>query len=243
MMDGIEIITGNTIAHVNISLNKYNSFDMKFLDNMLGCLDDLEMNEDVSGVIIAGNEYSFCTGADIQAVAGYSEDECIVFLQSLDLLLYRIYYFTKPIVSILTGHALGGGLSLAQATDYSVTSDSEKAKFGFPEYKLGLSFTRGMVEILLSKPSASLHPVLTGEKLNAQEAIKAGYINEICQGDLKTSAISICEELISVPHASFQIFKEQFRPQITKPDLTLYRDEYLNIWLQMRVYISKQVQA
>lgn len=228
----------NGIAYYQFDLNRYNSIDMSFVQNTLDRLDELEADKNVKALILMGNDLSFCSGADLTAVSKYSEAECVRFFAKLDELLIRVSCYSKPIVSMLTGHAIGGGLALAMATDYAVAASTEKAKFGFPEYRLGLSLTKVMRDLILSHTGIDLLCIATGQYLNAQNAVKAGFINEVCNDDLKVRCAELCESLLAIPAVSFIKFKHHFKNRLLE---TVDGDsllEYKAIYSEIHSYLN-----
>jgi crotonobetainyl-CoA hydratase len=86
---------------------------------------------------------------------------------------------TKPLIAAVNGVALGGGLELLLACDLAVAS--ERASFALPEPRVGLAAVFGGLHRLPRqiglKPALGL--LLTGRRVDAEEALRLGLVNEV----------------------------------------------------------------
>ncbi len=92
--------------------------------------------------------------------------------------------FPKPVIAAVEKVALGGGMELALACDIVICG--ENARFGLPEITLGLIPGAGGTQRLLRSVGKSLasQMVLTGEAINAQQAMDSKLVSEICVTEL-----------------------------------------------------------
>src|SRR5204862_5134039 len=108
-----------------------------------------------------------------------------------------------PTVAAVNGFALGGGCELAMACHVRVAA--EGAKFGQPEVKLGLIPGYGGTQRLprLVGRGRALQLLLTGEMIDAHEALRIGLVNRVVPGDqlLSTAAAMIQQMLRNGPPA------------------------------------------
>jgi enoyl-CoA hydratase len=93
--------------------------------------------------------------------------------------LDRIEGLGKPVVAAVNGFALGGGCELAMACHVRVAS--ENARLGTPEVKLGLMCGYAGTQRLprLVGKGRALELLLTGEMVDAQEALRIGLVNRV----------------------------------------------------------------
>lgn len=97
---------------------------------------------------------------------------------SLVELFKTMHGLGKPIVAMLNGHALAGGLGLAVACDLVVAS--EEAELGTPEINLGLWPMMITAEIVRSiGRKKALELMLGGERIGAREAERIGLVNRV----------------------------------------------------------------
>jgi len=115
----------------------------------------------------------------------------------------------KPVIAAVNGFALGGGCELAMMCDIILASD--KAKFGQPEIKLGV--TPGMGgSVRLTKAvgkAKAMDMVLTGAMIDASEAERIGLVSRVVEhGDLLRVAGEIAQEIAGYSIPSLMAAKE-----------------------------------
>lgn len=149
----------------------------------LGQLEDLlgrlERESAFRGVVIASNEHSFATGADIEEIARLEGYGARRFAERGQALLSRIERFPLPVVAAIRGYCLGGGLDLALACHARVAAYD--ASFGHPGGALGLMTGWGGTQRLprLLGKSAAVKILLTGERIPATQALTLGLVDEL----------------------------------------------------------------
>jgi enoyl-CoA hydratase len=94
-------------------------------------------------------------------------------------ILARLGELAVPVIAQVNGYALGGGLELVLACDFAIASDN--ARFGLPEVGLGVIPGFGGTIRLARKigPAAARQLLYTGAQLKAEEALRAGLVNEV----------------------------------------------------------------
>jgi enoyl-CoA hydratase len=167
-----------------ITLNRptvLNALRSQLLDELSTALRDLERDDRVRAIVVTGSgEKAFAAGADIAelnalASAGSGAGKARTG-QALTRLIERL---SKPVVMAINGFALGGGCEIAMAGDIRVAS--ENAKFGQPEVNLGLIPGYGGSQRLtrLAGKGVATHLCLTGEIIDAQEALRIGLVTRV----------------------------------------------------------------
>jgi 3-hydroxyacyl-CoA dehydrogenase len=101
------------------------------------------------------------------------------------------------VIAAIHGTALGGGLEVALCAHYRV-SDA-KAKFGLPEVKLGLLPGAGGTQRLprIVGAAKALQMVTSGAQMGAKEALAAGLVDSIVDGDLTQGAIAFARQVVA----------------------------------------------
>src|ERR1700738_3049265 len=145
----------------------------------------------VKGVGIAGSARPFVAGADIPEFAKPPQ------APGLGEVIAAIEAMSKPVVAALHGTALGGGFELALACHFRVAVPS--ARVGLPEVKLGLLPGAGGTQRLprLIGPEKALKMIVTGEPIEAREALADGIVDEIVEGDLTAGAIAFARRVVA----------------------------------------------
>src|SRR6266545_110095 len=138
----------------------------------------------VQAIVIVCAGRSFIAGADITEFGKPPSEP------SLHAVLDLIEGAPKPVVSAIHGTALGGGLEVTLACHYRV--GVKGARFGLPEVKLGLLPGAGGTQRLprVVGVEKGLQMMVSGDPIGADEALRAGLIDEIVDGDLATAGVA-----------------------------------------------------
>jgi enoyl-CoA hydratase/carnithine racemase len=93
--------------------------------------------------------------------------------------IVRQFDLWKPMIAAINGMALGGGLEMCLACDIRVAA--EKARFGFPEVKVGMFPGAGGTQRLPRLVGAGMaaEMIFTGKLIDAQEAYRVGLVNRV----------------------------------------------------------------
>lgn len=158
-------------------------------------LDNFEADSGVGAIVITGSERAFAAGADIKEMQHRTFQECFSgnFLAHWN----RVSTTKKPVIAAVNGFALGGGCELAMMCD--IIFAGEKAQFGQPEILLGTIPGSGGTQRLTHAVGKSLamKMVLTGDRINAQEAKQSGLVSDIYPVDQVVSEAIKCGEKIA----------------------------------------------
>jgi enoyl-CoA hydratase len=161
--------------------NVLNALRSTLLAEVSEALSDLEADSSVRAVIVTGaGEKAFAAGADIAELnalpgAGSGAEQA----RMGQALTRKIERLRKPVIMAINGFALGGGCELAMAGDIRIAS--ETAKFGQPEVNLGLipGYGGSQRTTRLVGRGMAMYLCLTGEIIDAQEALRIGLVQRI----------------------------------------------------------------
>ncbi|WP_304526113.1 enoyl-CoA hydratase-related protein [Halomonas sp. I5-271120] len=174
-----------------------NALNSALLSELAGILDDLEARDDLRAVLITGEgEKAFVAGADIAEMRDKTPDEARAFASQALNTIKRLERLPVPVVALVNGFCLGGGCELALACDWAVASDN--AVFGQPEVLLGVIPGFGGTQRLPRRvgPAMALDLVTTGRKIDAQEALRIGLVNQVMpQAELEQYAKTLAKQL------------------------------------------------
>jgi 3-hydroxyacyl-CoA dehydrogenase len=148
-------------------------------------------DRDVAAVVIVCAGRTFIAGADITEFGKPPKEP------SLHEVLDLIEGSPKPVVAVIHGTALGGGLEVTLACHYRV--GVKTARFGLPEVKLGILPGAGGTQRLprvVGVPKA-LSMIVSGDPIGADEALKVGLIDEIVDGDLAAAGVAFAEKVVA----------------------------------------------
>ena len=164
-----------------------NTMNAHFTRALEGTVERLERERDsYAGVILASAKKSWFAGGDLNLLRAADPSrsaEEMAHIEHVKALLRRIEILGKPVVSTLTGTALGGGLEVALATHHRIAaSDAKGARFGLPEVSLGLLPGGGGVTRtvrMLGLTDALSKVILPATKFDAQAALEVGIVDDL----------------------------------------------------------------
>ncbi len=203
--DGIAILTLNRAEVMN-------SFNFALLQALKEQIEALKFNNNIRVVIITGSgQKAFCAGADLKERTTYSEIQVKTFIFTIRNLFTSIENLNKPVIAAINGVALGGGTELALACDIRIASMN--ALMGLTETRLAIIPGAGGTQRLprLIGRGKAKELIFTGRRVDAQEALQIGLVNQICEQEslldecLKMAAM-ICEAgPIAIEQAKYAI--------------------------------------
>ncbi|HET7466190.1 MAG TPA: enoyl-CoA hydratase/isomerase family protein [Candidatus Dormibacteraeota bacterium] len=174
-------------------------------------------------VIRGAGEKAFCAGGDLKELEHMrSAEGATQMARLMRTTLDRLNELRMPVLAAINGDALGGGAELALACDFRIAA--AHARIGFPQVNLGLIPAWGAPERLASLlgRARALHIMLTGKALGAEEAMRAGLVEEVVPSeDFDARIAEIAAGIAGAPPAAVAGIKRSIdavRPQ-RNPDL------------------------
>ncbi|MCW0390521.1 enoyl-CoA hydratase/isomerase family protein [Xanthomonas sacchari] len=147
-------------------------------------------------VLTGAGEKAFVAGADIAEMNELTPVQGRDFSQLGQRLMRRIERMPKPVLAMVNGFALGGGLELAMACHLRVAA--EGARLGQPEINLGLIPGFGGTQRLLRLVgrAAALELCLLGVPIDAARALQLGLVNRVvAAGELQATTLQLAQQL------------------------------------------------
>lgn len=188
---------------------------------LLHALGQLKANNDVRAVVLTGAGSAFSAGGDLAAMQTPGAGTQIPPASLVDL-LPAMHELGKPIIAMVNGPALAGGLGLMVACDLVVAADT--AVFGTTEIAVGLWPMMITAEITRSVGrKKTLEMMLTGRKLDAQEALACGLVNRVVPAaQLEEATLALANEIADRSpaaiglglHAFYRSQDMEFEPQL-----------------------------
>ncbi len=174
VQDGVAIITLNRPEAMN-------SIDPESNEQLLEIWEAVSINEAIRVVVLTGaGERAFCTGADLKKTMPPAESAARqVFRGGAPHFNFGTLQTDKPVIAAINGYALGGGLELALLADIRICS--ENAQFGLPEVRVGSIPGAGGTQRLIRAvgQSDAMWMLLTGERIDANEALRIGLVSKV----------------------------------------------------------------
>ena len=181
-----ELNASSAIITINRA-DKRNALSRGVIDALADAFARALNEEGVRCVILAAAGPVFCAGmdlAELQESLKVSNDASPVWNDALRLAkLYElIYTLPKPTIAAVQGAAVAGGAGLATVCDLAIATPT--AKFGYPEVRRGLVAAMVMPHLMRHVGERlARYLLLTGELIDANEAARAGLVNEVVPAD------------------------------------------------------------
>jgi enoyl-CoA hydratase len=183
-----------------ITLNrpdKLNALDRLTLDELHAAFADTAASGAIRAVVLTGaGPKAFVAGADIAEMNTLTPLQARDFSRHGQALMTRIERLGKPVIAMVNGFALGGGLELAMACHLRLAADT--AKLGQPEVNLGLIPGFGGTQRLLRLVGrgATLELCLTGQNIDAARAHQLGLVTRVvAAAELEAETMKLAQQL------------------------------------------------
>ena len=178
-----------------------NSLNIETSKEILQALTNFDQDNTIKCIAIEGNEKLFSPGADIKELQNLTKNKAAA--QKLFDAFDEIYNIKKPVIALVEGYALGGGMELALICDFIIAS--ENAKFSQPEVNLGLIPGIGGTQRL--KRTAGKYNAnflcMTGEMITAEQAQNMGIVSVVLKAtEFKDGAMKILKSISEKPLSS-----------------------------------------
>lgn len=157
-----------------------NAVNDGLIEDFLSALEAARNDGEAKVVILTGEGRAFCAGADLKegveerTVEQYRDH--IMRIQDVGRAILRL---EKPLIAAIRGYALGAGCEFALNCDIRIAA--EGTKFGFPETSVGATVTTAGTKLLplVVGLGRAKQMFLTGEFVDAQQALEWGLVNQV----------------------------------------------------------------
>src|SRR5262245_59163783 len=194
MSELVTLSRDGDVAVVTIDNPPVNALSPGVPEGVVACLKSAREDESVKAVVLIGAGRTFIAGADIREFGKITSGQKRE-TEFLTPMLAALEDCPKPVVAAIHGTAFGGGLETAMACHYRVAVAS--AQVGQPEVKLGLIPGAGGTQRLprLAGVVKAAEMCAGGDPIRAPEALQAGIVDKIIDGDLLQGAVAFAREL------------------------------------------------
>jgi len=199
--DRIGIITLNRPDHMN-------TFTVPFARALNRALEDFEADDAVRVVVIRGAGKHFSVGIALDEFKDKSHKAYRALIREMDAHNHTIARMKKPVIAAVNGYAIANGAGLVFACDLTVAA--ENSKFGTTAINVGLICLGPAVPLarLVGRKKA-LEMVLTGDMIDAQEALRLGLINQVVPAEeVEGAAMALAAKLAAKSPLALQVGKE-----------------------------------
>jgi cyclohexa-1,5-dienecarbonyl-CoA hydratase len=176
------------IARIALTYPPLNVIDIPMMEELAQALTGIELQPEISAILISGGERAFSAGVD---VAAHTPERIEEMLRKFHDVIRVLVATKKVTVAAVRGNCLGGGAELAMVCDFVYTNES--AQWGFPEIKLGCYppvACTALAALVGQKRAAEL--ILTGRTISGADAAEIGLATRAVADTQLESAVSEC---------------------------------------------------
>ena len=215
-----KILLSRKDAVATITFNapeRLNAIEYEMWVEIGSLMPELDADDSVRAVVFRGaGERAFSAGADISRFKQerYSSAQAkhfseTGFLRGLD----AVDAFSKPVICLIRGACVGGGVELAAATDLRVAGES--SRFGIPVAKLGLvaGYSELRRFVYSIGPARTLDMLLTAKLFTSKEMLDAGFLARVVPDEEVEAAAYEMAERIVFPGAPGSQVAQGFREE------------------------------
>ena len=206
-----ELSQDQDITTLRMSHGKVNAMSLEFCETLTQHLKTLQ-TQSCRAVILIGNSRVFSAGVDLIRLIEEPVDYLDRFLPALCEMFETVFSFPRPLVALVSGHAVAGGCVLACASDYRVIES--QAHIGVPELRVGVPFPAAGLEIMrwAANQAAFQQIISAGATFTGPAAVDVGLADESVDHDsLLEAGQQAVERLLTVPPEIFELTKRQMR--------------------------------
>lgn len=209
-----DLTRDGNIAVVAMNHGKVNAMDTAMCEGLAETLRDLDSDDTVRAVVLAGNGSTFGAGVDLPAFQRLDLDGVRRFLVALGEVFMTPIRMDKPIIAAVDGHAIAGGAILALSCDEAYVTDSDRARIGLTELAVGVPFPPVPIEIVRAR-LRSTAPVLSARLFRPEAAVAQGFGTAVVPADeLLAHAMKAATRLAAVPPVTMAMTKASLRRPI-----------------------------
>ena len=229
--ENILVTTENGIATITINRpTKLNALNKATIKELHRAFNTAEESRSIRVILLTGSgEKAFVAGADISEFSDYSVAQGReLAAQGQAILFDYVAHLSTPVISVINGFALGGGLELAMSAHFRIASDN--AKMGLPEVSLGVIPGYGGTQRLpqLVGKGRALEMIMTAGMIDAHQALQYNLVNHVTSLEelmplaqklaakiINNSPVAIAAAITAV-NAGFEDGENGFEEEITQ---------------------------
>lgn len=166
---------------------RLNAVDLEMAEGIARVLEAWRDDADITLILLdSTSPRSFCSGGDLRALSELIRAEGpetgVAKINRVYRVMRQIAAYSKPIVSLLDGIAMGGGIGLGGHVSYRVVT--ERSVLAMPETSIGITPDAGGSWILSRMPGVSgLRLALLGERMDGMQAVQNGFADYLIPSD------------------------------------------------------------
>jgi len=201
-----------------LTLNRpdaFNALNKELLSALQRELDAIKDDPDIRVVAITGLGRAFCAGHDLKEMGDErNRDALLGLFGQCSKMMLTLTQLPQPVVALVDGIATAAGCQLVAACDLALASD--EARFATSGVKYGLFCSTPMVALSRNVGrKAAMEMLLTGDFVDAEEALRVGLVNQVVKpDDMEEAFDALVGRLLDKPRDVLALGKRAFYQQL-----------------------------
>jgi enoyl-CoA hydratase len=211
----IDLATKGRVAILKMTHGKANAMDVALCEEIIKRLDEVRASS-ARAVVLTGQGNIFSAGVDLVRALGGGPDYFRHFLPPLRRMFEVVFFYEKPVVAAVNGHAMAGGCVLTCAADRALMAHAS-GRIGITEMLVGVPFPVIALEIMrfAAAPGRFEEMVFSGATFAPDAAVGLGLADEVVPADaLMDRALAAAEALAALDPDTFALTKRQIRQPV-----------------------------
>lgn len=208
----IELDRRSDIAIVRLVHGKANALDIELCEAIAAQFDALRAKPS-RAVVLTGQGRMFSAGVDLLRLSEGGASYVRRFLPALHRLFEAVFFFDKPVVAAINGHAIAGGCVLASCADRRIAARDD-IRIGVTELLVGVPFPALAFEVMRFATPPALFPetLLSGATYAPEMALSRRMVDEVVEpAELMDRAMTAAKTLAALSPPAFAQTKQQLR--------------------------------
>lgn len=215
----LDITVANRVASIKINHNAANTLTQESFEGFRDALKRFENDDSVRVVVFSGNDSGyFSNGFEPALFLRQSYEYNLNVCRLVNETAMYFFFFSKPIIACLNGHAMGAGAVFALFSDWRFMGESG-GRLGFPEALLGMNFpafvARYMQDLIGVQKTRDI--LFGGKSLKGPDAVEIGLADKVFpEESLVAETMKFAEKLAKSPLQTLTGMKrartEYYRP-------------------------------
>lgn len=223
MADSILLDINGPVATITLNRPEVrNAFNVASWQALGDSVRKASATEGVRAIVIKGaGDKAFAAGADVKEFETHRANvlQSQAYSHLLESSLGTVSEAPQPVIAMIRGYCVGGGCELANACDIRIAADD--ARIGITPAKLGIILGFQEVRELVAQmgPGKAKEMLFTGRLMDAQEALRVGWLNHVVPVDeLESFTQSFIESFIHNAPLTIQAAKRAVNACLPGPD-------------------------
>ena len=213
--DDITVEIDGNIAFVEINRPPNNFFDYLLIQQIADAYEEIDSIPECRIIILSSEGKNFCAGANF----GQDEDmlDKSVPYAKLYAQAVRLFKTKKPIIAVIQGAAIGGGLGLALSADFRIASPEARFSANFAKLGFHPGFGSSVTLPRVVGRQMAMDMLFTARRVNGEEAFSIGLADKLTQKEnLMKEAINFAEEISSSAPMAVESIRSTLRGNLAQ---------------------------